>query len=113
MNWQPLTALLQLDQISELSGQVPCLIFKHSSRCNISSIAKFRLEAGWDFPEGKVEPFFLDLIAHRQVSAAVAERFAVHHESPQILLIKGGECVLDASHLDISVAEILEVLGSH
>jgi bacillithiol system protein YtxJ len=34
----------------------------------------------------------------------------VYHESPQILLITNGECVLDASHLDISVEEIREVL---
>ena len=111
MNWQPLTTLAQLDTIAERSSLVPCLIFKHSTRCNISSIAKYRLESDWNFPDGQVEAYFLDLIAHREVSTAVSVRFSVHHESPQVLLIHQGECVLDASHLDISVDEIQEVLG--
>ncbi len=111
MRWQALTSTTQLDIIAERSEQVPCLIFKHSTRCNISSIAKFRLEADWDFPETAIDAYFLDLIAHRDVSAAVAEHFSVYHESPQILVIQGGGCVLDASHLDISVEEIKEVIG--
>ena len=36
------------------------------------------------------------------------KRFSVHHESPQVLLIRNGECTYDASHLDISVAELHE-----
>ena len=73
-------------------------------------MAKYRLESDWDFSAGEVDPYYLDLVAYRDVSGEVAERFAVHHESPQILLIKDGECVLDASHLDITVEEIKEVL---
>ncbi len=112
MNWHPLTSLQELNQISERSHQVPCLILKHSTRCSISFMAKFRLESDWSFSAEEVEPYYLDLIAFREVSAAVADRFSVHHESPQILLIKDGECVLDASHLDITVEEIQEVLSS-
>ena len=61
-------------------------------------------------PAAKIEPFYLDLINHRKVSNEIAARFEVFHESPQILVIKNGECILDASHLDISVEEIKEVL---
>lgn len=110
MNWHPLTSFQQLDHISERSSQVPVLIFKHSTRCSVSFMAKLRLESDWDFSNEEIEPYFLDLIAFRSISAEVAERFAVHHESPQILLIKDGECVLDASHLDITVEEIKEML---
>ena len=55
----------------------------------------------------KVTPYFLDLIIFRSVSALIAETFQVHHESPQLLLIKDGECILDQSHGDISIAEVL------
>jgi bacillithiol system protein YtxJ len=41
----------------------------------------------------------------------VAQLFQVHHESPQLLLIKDGECVLDQSHGAISVEEALSVLS--
>ena len=58
----------------------------------------------------KRQPYYLDLISYRNVSNEIAERFQVYHESPQILLIKDGDCYHDASHLDISVEEIKEVL---
>ncbi len=54
--------------------------------------------------------YFLDLIKYRELSGKVAQDFQVHHESPQMLLIKDGECILDQSHGGISVEEALEVL---
>lgn len=108
MNWKQLTSVGQLDEIVERSKETPVLIFKHSTRCSISSMAKFRLEDDWDFPANELEPYYLDLIAFRNISGAVADRFSIHHESPQVLLIRNGECTYDESHLDISVNEIRE-----
>jgi bacillithiol system protein YtxJ len=110
MNWIPLIDPNQLAAIIARSNSVPCLIFKHSTRCNISAIAKYRLEDDWNFPAEVVEPYYLDLLQFRNVSQAVSEQFQVYHESPQVLLISNGECVYDASHLDISVAELQESL---
>lgn len=110
MNWNSLTSAHELNQIIERSHQVPCLIFKHSTRCSISFMAKHRLEEKWDFASTQLEPYYLDLISYRNVSNEIADRFQVYHESPQILLIKDGDCVHDASHLDISVEEIKDVL---
>jgi bacillithiol system protein YtxJ len=91
---------------------VPCLIFKHSTRCNISAMAKYRLEDDWAFEPGRVEAYYLDLLNHRALSGHIAERFSVHHESPQVLLIVDGACTYDASHLDITVEELREALES-
>lgn len=86
------------------------LIFKHSTRCSISMMAKKRFELDWeDLPED-MPLYFLDLISYRDLSKQVADVFQVHHESPQLLLIKDGECVLDQSHGQISVDEALSVL---
>ena len=79
-------------------------------------MALHRLESSWDFPASQIEPYFLDLLNYRFISNEISERFKVHHESPQILLIKNGECFHDASHLDISVDEIksaLDYVSSH
>ena len=46
------------------------------------------------------------LITYRPVSQYIADKFSVWHESPQVLLISKGECIYDASHLDITVAEL-------
>lgn len=72
-------------------------------------MAKNRLDRA-DQPEG-IDFYYLDLIANRNLSAKVAEVFNVEHESPQILLIKGGECVYDESHMGISIDEITEQAG--
>lgn len=100
----------ELDDIARESYAAPCLIFKHSTRCNISSIAKYRIEDDWYLTPESVRMYYLDLIRYRSVSNAAAERFAVHHESPQVLLIRNGECVYDESHLGIRVEEIKEAL---
>lgn len=110
INWLVLDREQQLDEIVAQSVDVPCVIFKHSTRCSISSAAKYRLEEQWDFPVESIRPYFLDLLAHRSVSNKIAERFSVYHESPQLLLIKNGECICDASHLDINVEELKDCL---
>ncbi len=108
VNWKSLEHIEEVDAIAERSHHKPCVIFKHSIRCNISYIAKHRLEQKWDFAADELEAYYLDIIEHRPVSNYVAERFAVHHESPQVLFIRNGECTCEASHLDISVDELRE-----
>lgn len=106
MNWIDITNPSQLETIKEKSKSKAQLIFKHSTRCSISSVAKSRLERA-TAPD-HIDFYYLDLINHRDISAKVAEVFAVYHESPQILLIKNGECVYDESHSGISMEDITE-----
>ena len=108
MQWTNLTTLAQLDTIK--NDENYSVIFKHSTRCSISMMVKRRFEMDWDaLPEG-INLYFLDLINHRDISAAIADVFHVHHESPQLLLVKNGECVLDSSHGDISAEEVAELV---
>ena len=106
MNWKPLIDTAGLEEIKLKSAEKPQAIFKHSTRCSISSMAKNRLERGT--PAENVDFNFLDLIKYRNISDAVAEEFSVDHESPQILLIKNGKCIYDESHTGISMDEIAE-----
>ena len=103
MTWNDFTTEDQIDTIIKDSFGVPQLIFKHSTRCSISSMALNRFERQWDLANERVKPFYLDLIAYRKISNAIAEKFHILHESPQLLLIKNGECIYDTSHNDISV----------
>ena len=110
MNWEQLTEEAQIDAIIQQSMQQPVVIFKHSTRCSISSMAKNRLERVAS-PEN-VSFYFLDLIRYRAVSNKLAEIFQVYHESPQVLLIINGECVYDESHGGIEMNEITEQVAS-
>lgn len=106
MNWTALTKESQLNQIIEKSKSVPCLIFKHSTTCPISSMARHRVEVKWDFENGEVDAYHLDLLSYRNISNAIAEVFGVQHQSPQVLLIQDGMCIFDTSHLDITLEGI-------
>lgn len=109
MNWIDLNNIQQLAALKELSKARPQVIFKHSTRCSISSVAKSRLERSEQ--PGNSDFYFLDLIRYRSVSDRVAEDFAVAHESPQILLIKNTECVYEESHSGIRMDELIEQMA--
>jgi len=104
MNWIHLNKIEQLHQIRELSKTRPQVIFKHSTRCFISTLIKDKLEKV--APPDEADFYFLDLVRYRLISDSIAAQFSVHHESPQILLIKSGECVYDESHNSINMDEI-------
>ena len=109
MNWISLQSAEQLNSIKQQEGY--SLIFKHSTRCSISMLAKRRFELDWESLPEHMPLYFLDLIQHREISNQIAQLFDVHHESPQLLLIKNGECILDQSHGGISVEETLSEIS--
>ena len=63
MNWIPLTEEHQLEKIITESEKAPVMIFKHSTRCSISSTSLSRMERNWnEFEMIKVKAYYLDLI---------------------------------------------------
>jgi bacillithiol system protein YtxJ len=111
ITWNKLESLSDLEQAIEKSFEVPVLLFKHSVRCSISSMALNRTESRWEMSEEEVLPFYLDLISFREVSNAIADKFNVFHASPQIILVKNGQAILDASHNEIRVELIKQALS--
>jgi bacillithiol system protein YtxJ len=111
MNWSFITSEQQLDTIREESNTRPIVIFKHSTRCSISLMAKMRLERA---PSPADTTFYcLDLLKHRAVSNKIAEDFSVYHESPQMLIIRNGECIYDESRNGISMEDIAAGLSAN
>ncbi len=108
INWTLLETAEQIDGIKQGSGY--SIIFKHSTRCSISMMAKRRFEMDADEIPAEISMYFLDLIKYRELSNKIAADFQVHHESPQRLLIKDGQCILDQSHGQISVEEAVTVI---
>lgn len=106
MEWNDLTELKQLDTIQSESAQTPVIIFKHSTRCPVSRMALNTFEREYDIAEGKAKPYFLDLLQHRDISNEIASLFKVEHQSPQLILIKEGKAMYDASHDSIDAATV-------
>ncbi|HKH63610.1 MAG TPA: bacillithiol system redox-active protein YtxJ [Flavitalea sp.] len=104
MNWISLQDEHQVREIKEKSNIRPQVIYKHSVRCGVSSVVKSRLEKA-KLPSD-IDYYFLDIIHNRSISNKIAEEFMVYHESPQVLVIRNGECVYDESHMGITAQEI-------
>lgn len=109
--WQSLDSIAKLDEIDKLSAEKPVVIFKHSTTCGISASAKNRIEFEWDKIEGDFEFYYLDLLTYRSISNAIADRYGIRHESPQILVIKNGVATFDSSHYAIQASAISEAIG--
>src|SRR5213075_370451 len=101
MHWIHLTEEEQIQNVIIRSQEKPQVIFKYSNRCFLSETIFGRLQKNC-CPE-QIDFYFLDLVAYRNISDKVSEVFHVHHQSPQILLIKDGECIFEESHSDISL----------
>ena len=112
IGWRQLTDLGQLNEILEISNEKPVVIFKHSTRCSISSMAKSRFESNWNTELSKVSIYYLDLIAHRNISNEIAELTGIEHQSPQAIVLKNKEVIYDASHSEISAKAIENLISA-
>lgn len=107
MKWKELNNINDLENALKASHEQPVALFKHSTRCSVSLMAKKSVERFWDLD---IDAYYLDLIAHRDVSNSIAEQLEIHHQSPQMILVKNGKAIYDASHGSIDVDAMGELL---
>ena len=110
MGWKTLSDLNEWLHILSLSHQQPQVIFKHSTRCSISSLAKSKVEK---YLKEKDEFYLLDLLKYRPISNAIADNLNVTHQSPQVLVIRNGICVYHESHTGIDYDQISAAVDHH
>ena len=48
----------------------------------------------------------MSVLFYREISDLVGMKFGVHHESPQVLLIRNGKSIYNASHFWISYEDL-------
>lgn len=106
MNWHNLESTAELDQL--LAGKDTFLIFKHSTRCPVSSAAKRRFETDWFKQDRPIPAYYLDLIEYRDVSNKIATELGVVHQSPQLILVHQKAVLHHSSHTSISADKVLK-----
>lgn len=95
-----LTSSEQLAAIDKESFNQPQILYKHSTTCGLCDIM-------WEeVKDGNFDLNYLDLHQYRPISNEIEQKYSVQHESPQVLMIKDGKCVYNASHRRINAAEI-------
>lgn len=107
LQWNKLDDISQLDLLVEESYRMPVVLFKHSTRCSISSAALGRIQRGWTEEHMKAKAYYLDLITYREISNRIAQLFSIEHQSPQVIVIRKGKAVYDASHSMILPDELV------
>ncbi len=114
MKWIPLTSEIQLEEIykqSFLPEVKGVFLFKHSTRCSISSMALNRFERKF-LPSLNQPTYLLDLLNYRALSQLIESQYQIEHASPQLLIIKEGKCVYTASHNEIDVSNLPAIFSS-
>lgn len=104
IHWIALTDNKQLDDIIKKSNSKYQAIFKHSTRCGVSSGVLRQFERQDDTDE--IDFYFLDLLSFRSLSEEIASKFGVLHQSPQLIVIKDEAVVAHGSHYDIMSVKI-------
>lgn len=110
MDWKEITSEADWKSVLTDSQSTPQLVYKHSTRCSISLVAKSRLERS-GLPEN-IRFCYLDLIKYRSISNLIAEDTGIRHESPQVLLIVNEKCVYNESHMAINMEDIVSAVAT-
>src|SRR5512137_2238912 len=101
-----LSTAAEFDAAVAASAGRPLLLLKHSLSCGTSAYAHEEVEDFLAQPPCPVDAYVVHVQTGRAVSNAVAERFGIRHESPQLFLIGDGRVVWHASHHRITRREI-------
>lgn len=100
----------ELDAALARSSEVPVVIFKHSPTCGVSAQAFESISEWLDAESPGAEFYVVPVQASRPLSTALAQKFGIRHESPQVLLIADGQVVWHGSHFRATASSIAAAL---
>jgi bacillithiol system protein YtxJ len=104
--WTRIESEKDLDAAVEKSLQKKVVIFKHSTRCFISKTVLKSFEKQMENSDKDYSYYFLDLIAHRNISNDIESQLDVVHQSPQLIVLENGKAIYNASHQSIDLDKI-------
>jgi bacillithiol system protein YtxJ len=110
IQWEPLESVDQLDNVIKNSTLKPKVIFKHSTRCGISRMVLRQFENDFKKNDDEVTFYFLDLLNYREVSADVASKLNVVHQSPQVIILYDKEILHTESHQGIDIKKVQQIV---
>jgi bacillithiol system protein YtxJ len=112
-----MSLLTHLSDIEELDAAIaesshrPVLLFKHSRSCGVSMEALDELHAHVEAASASAAYKIITVQSHRRISDEAARRLGVRHETPQVILLRDGRPVWNASHFRITAARLDQALS--
>lgn len=99
------------DDVIAACGASLAVIYKHSPYCGTSRRAALEVQRFLEeYPD--IPVYIVDVVGERSLSAEIATRLGVRHESPQVILVRDGGAAWDVSHGGITAAAIAREAGS-
>lgn len=94
-------------QLAEALALPRAVIYKHSPRCGACVAAQREVVF---FTEGHpdVPVYRVDVVSRSGLAHAIARALDVPHESPQVILVSGGQAVWSASHWEVRALDLDE-----
>ena len=96
-----------LEDLIARSQEGPVVIFKHSTSCPISASAYREME------KLDREVNLVEIQSARALSQELENRFGIRHESPQVIVLRRGEAVWNASHWQIKTTAVAAAVHEH
>ena|SRR5688572_28568212 len=96
-----------LDHLLANSKLRPVVIFKHSNSCPISAAAYREMQ------QLENEVVLVEVQTAREVSRELADITGIRHESPQVIVLRNGKAVWNASHYAVNAREVAKALQAH
>lgn len=96
-----------LENLITDSKQKPVIVFKHSNACSISSRAYREMQK----VDGQVN--ILEVQSAREISRELANLTGVRHETPQVIILRDGKAVWNASHFEVQASAVAKAVDSH
>ena len=87
--------------VTRLLAEPVALLYKHSNTCWISEMAE-KVVADFERQTPDIPVYTINVRFQRALSLELAEKLGIEHESPQAILLRAGQPVWDASHLQIT-----------
>jgi bacillithiol system protein YtxJ len=106
----PLVDLSALDAAIAESLDRPVVLFKHSRYCGVSCEALDELRSHIERATTNAAYKVITVQTHRPISDAAAHKLGLRHETPQVIVLRDGKVVWNASHFRITAAELDEAL---
>lgn len=110
--FQQLTTIDELDQALLASYNGPIVIFKHSPTCGTSAMANEEMAELLNSGPVAAAFYMVRVQSARAVSDAIAARFGIRHESPQVLVIVDGQVCWHRSHFHVTSTNVLSAIAS-
>jgi len=104
-NFVKITDTKSFEEMASRSDEQPVVVFKHSLTCPISSAAYEQMAKF----EGEVA--LIEVQRARELSLEIESRLGVEHESPQVIVLRNGQVVWNASHFEITAVAVAEAVS--